>query len=93
MLRFTSKGFPLAWRHLPVHRDINTNPGSDESLTLAETYLSHYLEKHKLCKQVLSLLPKRILDVGQSPDTIKLVEVELNTTGHYVALSYCWGTA
>ena len=56
-----------------------------------ENHLACCYERRELCKQISSFLPKRILDIRLSPDTIKLVETEPNSSDRYVALSYCWG--
>ena len=36
------------------------------------------------------MLPKRVLDLGQSNDSIRLIETEA-LSGPYICLSYCWG--
>ncbi|CAM1509633.1 Fc.00g033720.m01.CDS01 [Cosmosporella sp. VM-42] len=54
--------------------------------------LQSCLREHALCQQPTSTLPRRVIEVGtiESP-TIRLFEPNPDTTGSYVALSYCWG--
>ncbi|KAF8851777.1 HET-domain-containing protein [Acephala macrosclerotiorum] len=88
---YSPKGFPLAWQNLPILKDINPDPASDESFDLVKSLLVNCNEKHDLCKRSSPFLPKRVLDVEHSPNVIKLVETEPNSMEPYVALSYCWG--
>jgi hypothetical protein len=88
----TNSGYPVAWPNLPVLGEISPNPASEESFAFVENLLSGCSGQHKICRAITSFLPKRILDVERFPETIRLVETRSNSTGKYVALSYCWGT-
>lgn len=88
----TNSGSPVAWPNLPVLGEINPNPASEESFAFVENLLSSCSRQHEICRAITSFLPKRILDVERFPKTIRLVETIPNSTGKYVALSYCWGT-
>ncbi|KAL0932136.1 heterokaryon incompatibility protein [Colletotrichum truncatum] len=52
-------------------------------------------ESHSGCSPSQPLLPSRIIDVGElgSPKVHLWEPVPENTVGHYVTLSYCWGSS
>ena len=89
----TNSGSPIAWPNLPVLEEISPNPASEESFAFVEHLLSGCSRQHEICRAITSFLPKRILDVESFPETIRLVETTSNSTGKYVALSYCWGAS
>src|SRR6185437_9438723 len=80
------------WPNLPVLEEISPNLASEEAFAFVKNLLLDCSEKHEMCRAIPSFLPKRVLDVEHFPETIRLVEPIPNSTGKYVALSYCWGT-
>ena len=79
---------------LTAARSINTNPGSSDSIKLAQTWLDHCLNKHDRCPKPTGFMPHRVLAMlGKTPwDGLRVIEsssvVDLR---RYAALSYCWG--
>lgn len=46
-----------------------------------------------MCKLGKTLLPTRVIDVGNAGDErLRLCETKKKSTGQYAALSYCWGS-
>ncbi|RYP62384.1 hypothetical protein DL771_009756 [Monosporascus sp. 5C6A] len=82
-----------------LYADANAEPwvgdtSSGSSIDQANQWINHCLSSHPLCgKDGPSLLPDRVLDLGEDEDE---EEVKLSETaglqGRYVALSHCWGT-
>ncbi|KAK7416617.1 hypothetical protein QQX98_005088 [Neonectria punicea] len=67
---------------------------SDTVLSFVKNNLETCLRDHGRCEQPPSFLPRRVIDVGKAEsDMIRLLEPSPETTGSYVALSYCWGNA
>jgi hypothetical protein len=80
---------------LPVLEPLPEFTGSDQSFRLAKKWLETCLEEHsQLCfeSQTPSPLPKRVLDLGDFPDGIRLLE-DSDETAPYICLSHCWGNA
>jgi hypothetical protein len=78
---------------LPVLKPLPEFTGSDESFQLAKMWLEDCLEKHsQSCSlsQKPAPLPKRVLDLGDCPDGIRLLE-DSDETAPYICLSHCWG--
>ncbi len=74
------------------------NVSSDSSSTtcfgLASQWLKQCLETHQSCNSVSrghSILPTRVIRVGQHPQQPSLHQSASGETGAYATLSYCWG--
>lgn len=69
------------------------NYNCQESYDIARRWLRRCSENHELCpKDVDSLLPTRVIDIGSSSRDPTLYIPAPGTRGKYAALSYCWGT-
>jgi len=66
---------------------------SEENTALIKSWVSRCLEHHNKCAIARSPkpLPKRVLDIGVSGDTVTLY-VAKGEVEQYATLSYCWGT-
>ena len=74
--------------------DLSPTPGSVEAVSFMKKCLEQCALIHAACEQKNRISPTRLLDVEHlEKDIIRLVEPESHATAHYVALSYCWGTA
>jgi hypothetical protein len=64
-----------------------------ESLGLARAWFDSCNNGHVDCARVAGVLPVRVIDIGKRFPirTVKLHWTEEDETGHYLALSYCWG--
>ena len=80
---------PLAQK-MPL-RPIAVDSGSRQSLDVAASWLKNCIEKHERCPTEDTSLPSRILDVGMSGDTIRLIDSTATLSGKYASLSHCWG--
>ncbi|KAI0479320.1 heterokaryon incompatibility protein-domain-containing protein [Xylariaceae sp. FL0804] len=68
--------------------------GSLESLATAASWLKTCLVQHPSCDRSKDTqLPSRVLDLGATGDTVRLIKGGAGSLGRYIALSYCWGTA
>ncbi|EPE25439.1 hypothetical protein GLAREA_01351 [Glarea lozoyensis ATCC 20868] len=68
--------------------------GSDVCLSVGTRWLEKCLHEHFECRAKQSLqriLPKRVLDVGESSTDPRLYLSSENEIGNWVALSYVWG--
>jgi hypothetical protein len=82
-------------RDLPVLEPLPEFTGSDQSFRLAKKWLEDCLEKHSqscYTTQKQFPLPKRVVDLGDFPDGIRLLE-DSDETAPYICLSHCWGDA
>ena len=80
-------------KDVPIQEPPPSYTGSDRSFRQAKEWLLNCLEKHShKCSayQYQYPLPKRILDLGDFPDGIRLLENSTHTRP-YVCLSHCWG--
>ncbi|KAF4456642.1 TOL [Fusarium albosuccineum] len=95
---FVKQGDPAAALipRRPLRRDVK----SDLVFTAARKLIRACLgdkpsEGHKHCRYSRdTVLPTRVLDVGDSDDPDSLIRLQVNdveTRGSYLALSYCWG--
>jgi hypothetical protein len=62
--------------------------GSVDSLKVASSLVTNCIDNHEECLKADVPLPSRVLDVGSSGNTFKLIDDE-NLTGRYATLSYC----
>lgn len=72
------------------------DPGDPVSLNRLRTWLKGCQSNHSKCNFEPTPLPSRVLDLADpalSQTQIRLVEPALETTGHYAALSHCWGVS
>lgn len=76
-------------QHPKLGSNVPTKPYSRESQHFLEDNYNTCQKVHEDCRQVSSLLPKRIIDISRSQ--FRLVESECGQTGTYAALSYSWG--
>ena len=70
-----------------------SNSGSQECLELARLWLQTSFRSHTSCfrnKEILSTLPTRVLQVGDSLRNPTL-QLGANKLDRWVTLSYCWG--
>ncbi|KAI0972442.1 HET-domain-containing protein [Xylaria arbuscula] len=65
--------------------------GSESSLDVVASFIKQCEDGHDGCSRGDSLLPSRILDVGEGGTSIKLIEPVQGHRGIYASLSYCWG--
>lgn len=75
-------------------RSIAKNPLSNEGINLMKGYVSDCMHHHgQACLLAPSTpLPTRLIDVGDvNTGTAPFLFESRNTSGSYVALSYCWG--
>lgn len=76
-------------------RQESPSSSSEESFHRARQWISNCFKNHALCgDDKPSVLPTRILDVGEGPTadppSIKLIEAP-GRKERYIALSHCWG--
>jgi len=72
----------------PLHRDVE----SDTVFAAARSLISECIEFHENCRFSRdTVLPRRVMDVGQSGDSVRLQVNDTETHASYLALSYCWG--
>ena len=82
---------------IPTATDISGDTGSQESLSLAQSWIQKCKKEHKSCNgPAVTLLPHRVLDLGtvSGPEDAS-VRLYLSTGQYapYVCLSHCWGGA
>jgi len=75
---------------------LNSRKRRDEPDTdLWRSWLAHCDDRHPLCSSCPSshttILPTRVLDIGQSPDSVVKLFESGGGLGRYVALSHRWG--
>ncbi|KAH6669468.1 heterokaryon incompatibility protein-domain-containing protein [Halenospora varia] len=86
----------FASRHIP-YRPV-ADSGSDKSIQDIKDWITTCNRSHTRCRYSLSgakikhsaPLPTRVIDVGGSPETVRLMESS-QKAAQYVALSHCWG--
>ncbi|TFB00424.1 hypothetical protein CCMA1212_007755 [Trichoderma ghanense] len=93
---FAKQGDPMAQivRRRPLRRDVQSNKAFAAAEALIKGCMSPE-NPHKHCQYSRdTVLPLRILDVGNPGDTCSTVRLKINETdthARYLALSYCWG--
>lgn len=78
------------------------NKPSPEAYHIVNMWLLNCVNNHQHCKETvggqfideryMALLPKRILDVGETDDQYVYLRDASGKRGHYCALSHCWGS-
>lgn len=63
--------------------------GSESSLDVASSFVKQCHDGHDGCSRDETLLPSRIIDVGEGGNSIKLIEPVQGQQGIYASLSYC----
>ncbi|KAH6887644.1 heterokaryon incompatibility protein-domain-containing protein [Thelonectria olida] len=85
-------GISCPWGIVAQERQDLPAPGSLETVRQIFKWISHCKRTHKLCNvQDPNFMPTRLIDLGSSNDTIRLIETDPQTQGPYVCLSHCWG--
>ncbi|RYP07947.1 hypothetical protein DL765_008968 [Monosporascus sp. GIB2] len=64
---------------------------SEDAFNTARVLLARCVNDHPACKRNPTPLPKRIIDVGQSPDDPPRLYISQGEKTPYLALSHCWG--
>ncbi|KAL6799957.1 heterokaryon incompatibility domain-containing protein [Trichoderma sp. SZMC 28012] len=93
---FAKKDDPIA--DIVRQRPLRRNVGSSNAFAAARALIKNCMNPknpHKHCQYSRdTVLPLRVLDVGQPGDphpTVKLRINDMDTRAKYLALSYCWG--
>ncbi|KAI0121015.1 heterokaryon incompatibility protein-domain-containing protein [Xylariales sp. AK1849] len=73
-------------------RPMEPHSASPASLDVVTSWLEHCVNDHEQCSKEEMQLPSRVLDVGGSNESIKLVD-GARRSGKYICLSYCWGSS
>jgi hypothetical protein len=71
-------------------RDVNPDPSSIESFSIAQNWIRTCHHEHSACYRPISAYPTRLIDVLSRPDPF-LVET-MDGRGSYMTLSHRWGT-
>src|SRR5271170_7412246 len=73
-------------------RVVDDKLGNTTTLNRAAAWVQA-CEQHRDCNTPSSLLPTRVVDVGedQMNPVVRLVEPSTGTSERYIALSHCWG--
>ncbi|KAL7786937.1 heterokaryon incompatibility domain-containing protein [Trichoderma afarasin] len=93
---FAKKGNSIA--EIVHQRPLRRNVGNNNAFAAARALIKNCMNPknpHKHCQYSRdTVLPLRVLDVGQPGDphpTVKLRINDMDTRAKYLALSYCWG--
>ncbi|KAL7911754.1 heterokaryon incompatibility domain-containing protein [Trichoderma velutinum] len=93
---FAKKDDPIA--EIVRQRPLRRNVGSNNAFAAARALIKKCMNPknpHKHCQYSRdTVLPLRVLDVGQPGDSHPIVKLRINdmdTRAQYLALSYCWG--
>ncbi|KAF4962494.1 hypothetical protein FSARC_9417 [Fusarium sarcochroum] len=75
-------------------RPVGKQGGTLTAISRARTWLKE-CDEHPNCSPGQTLLPSRVIDVGDSTNSphVKLHETDGPEYGKYISLSYCWGKA
>ena len=74
-------------------RAVQSDPASEPSIKIMQSWHYDCLENHMECERTLSLkrpLPTRVVDVGDATAKPRLVAMD-GMVDRWAALSYCWG--
>lgn len=88
----THVGQTLPWPGLGYLRESSQDPGSEQSLSFLRNCLDDCLASHEACKSDSPFVPKRLVNIGASGETLNLVEPSGEGPMSYIAVSYCWGS-
>lgn len=85
-------GRPTIWPLIGPARDVSPNGSSAECIKWAVECLDNCNENHGRCRKDLdSVLPYRLIDVGDDSKDPHLLINDKKARGKYIALSHCWG--
>jgi hypothetical protein len=65
---------------------------AEERFDLLQNWISNCSNHHSLCKVTAGKLPTRVIDVGEADIQEPSLKVTNGESGHYIALSHCWGS-
>lgn len=78
---------------IQVRGEISGSAWSESAQNFARDCIRTCIQDHEVCGPGESLLPTRVIEVGNVGDELlRLCETQRDTFGHYTALSYCWGS-
>lgn len=78
---------------IQVRREISESAWSESAQSFARDCIRACVHDHEVCGSGESLLPTRVIEVGNIGDeTLRLYETQRGIVGQYAALSYCWGS-
>ncbi|KAK3302700.1 heterokaryon incompatibility protein-domain-containing protein [Chaetomium strumarium] len=94
LLIYTPIDDPAA-KYIP-RRPVASKVSSNLVVNQLKTWIDECQTQHAHCRAITNpFLPSRVLDVGRDGDAdadmLRLHSTEPAETGHYAALSYCWG--
>ncbi|KAJ2988194.1 hypothetical protein NUW58_g4108 [Xylaria curta] len=86
---------PDSWDYIPVSNRTSLQTNSDTALTTIKGWITSCIVNHCTPKSFCDSpnfpdLPTRVVDIGPTNGTIKLIETN-GAKGRYVCLSHCWG--
>lgn len=82
---------PSPWSIINRKPHVTGNDASEASFRSIRDWVHSCNLEHKRCSnESTAMLPTRVLDLGQTNDSIRLVETKA-LSGPYICLSYCWG--
>ncbi|KAH8724291.1 heterokaryon incompatibility protein-domain-containing protein [Phaeosphaeriaceae sp. PMI808] len=77
---------------IPFLVSVPVVPSAEDYARQAREWLNYCIKNHaRRCHRIDQKLPTRVIDVGNSSQDPRLLEVQPGTLGQYAALSYCWG--
>ncbi|KAB5578577.1 heterokaryon incompatibility protein-domain-containing protein [Coniochaeta sp. 2T2.1] len=83
---------PSRWKHIGPARSVPALANSTESIGLLKRWLNDCETRHPACQVGrTATLPTRVIDVGESAETVSLYISQAGEQGTYTALSHCWG--
>lgn len=81
------------WKLIVPKTHVSYGTASEMALDRMVQWIRDCNENHSRCTSEGSVaLPTRLLDLGASNDSIKLIETD-GSQGPYICLSHCWGTS
>lgn len=84
-------GKPALWKNIRSGMILDTDTKSAGVVDLIKSWLQNCQDSHVPCNiGSSSTLPTRVIDVGSSPDDVRLL-ITGGVAGRYAALSHCWG--
>lgn len=81
-----------AFGTIRVKADISQSAWSESAQRFARGCIETCNKDHEKCRFTEPLLPTRVINVGNVGDERLRLETPESKTGHYTALSYCWGS-
>lgn len=82
-----------SWHDMPTSQRVSPRSDSPAALATIKGWILECVDEHESCvAPERPELPTRVVDVGLSGETVKLVETR-GAKDNYVCLSHCWGLA